>query len=303
VDVSYESFLARVHPEDRERVRDRVELACADGRPFSLDHRAVLPDRSVRTLHARGEVVLDDAGRPVRMVGTAQDITERKLVDDLRNDILSAVSHELRNPLASILGFSLTLRARGAKLSDPVVEEIVAHLTDQATRLDRLLSDLLDVDRFRRGLAHVSTRPTDVALLVAQVVGWQGPDRHAIVVEAEPVIAEIDAPKVERIVDNLLANAIKYTAVDAPIMVRVAARPDGVLISVDDQGPGIPDELKQSVFDVFERGVQANQHPSGTGIGLALVSQFARLHGGRAWVEDSAAGGASFRVLLPPPPG
>jgi PAS domain S-box-containing protein len=299
VQVSFDWYLERVHRDDRQRVRRRIAQARSDGRPFSFEHRTVLPDGSVRTLRARGEALLDDAGRARRMVGTAQDVTEQQLLDALRNDILSAVSHELRTPLASILGFALTLKNRGASMSDPVVREIVDHLSEQATRLERLLSDLLDLDRFRRGLAYASRRETPVDRLVERVVLTQSDDRHEFVVDAEPIVADIDGPKVERIVDNLLANAVKYTPRGSRIKVRVVGEAGGVLIAVDDEGPGIPDDVKESIFELFERGVDVSSYVSGTGIGLSLVSQFARLHGGRAWVEDNAAGGASFRVHLP----
>jgi len=299
VSVSYEWYLEHVYPQDRERVRERIEQAYADRRPFSFEHRSVLQDGTVRTLRERGEVIVDDAGRPRRMLGTAQDVTEQRLLDNLRNDILSAVSHELRTPLASILGFALTLKSRGGSLSDPTVREIVHHLSEQATRLDRLLSDLLDLDRFRRGLAYASRRETAVDRLVERVVLAQTDGRHEIVVDAKPVVADVDPPKVERIVDNLLANAVKYTPERSRITVRVAGETEGVLIAVDDEGPGIPDDVKESIFHLFERGLDISSYVSGTGIGLSLVSQFARLHGGRAWVEDNDEGGASFRVLLP----
>src|SRR5262245_5022005 len=299
VSVSYAWYLEHVHPEDRERVRERIEQAYADRGPFSFEHRTVLQDGTVRTLRERGDVLVDDTGRPRRMLGTAQDVTEQRLLDNLRNDILSAVSHELRTPLASILGFALTLKTRGGSLSDPTVREIVDHLSDQAMRLERLLSDLLDLDRFRRGLAYASRRQTAIDGLVERVVLAQTDGRHEIVVDAERVVADVDAPKVERIVDNLLANAVKYTPERSRITVRVVGETEGVLIAVDDEGPGIPDDVKESIFELFDRGLDISSYVSGTGIGLSLVSQFARLHGGRAWVEDNDAGGASFRVLLP----
>jgi len=297
--VSLERFLELVHPEDRKRVRRRIARAYEDGRAFAFDYRIVLPDGVSRTMHARGEVIADDDGRPARMVGTAQDVTERQRLDDLRNDILSAVSHELRTPLSSILGFSVTLQERGASIGEETVGEIVDHLVHQTRKLDRLLSDLLDVDRFRRGLAHANRRPTNIGSLVESVVAAQPGDGHVIVVDAEPVVAEVDAPKVERIVDNLIANASKYSPTGSQISVYVEGSGDGVLIAIDDTGPGVPDGAKQSIFNVFERGVDADHSVPGTGIGLALVSQFAVLHGGRAWVEDNPAGGSSFRVLLP----
>jgi signal transduction histidine kinase len=112
------------------------------------------------------------------------------------------------------------------------------------------------------------------------------------------VIADVDAPKVERIIENLLANAVNHTAPGTTISVSVEPHDGGVLIAVDDDGPGVADEQRKAIFEIFNRGTASDRVP-GTGIGLSLVAQFTALHGGSAWVEESASGGASFRVLLP----
>jgi signal transduction histidine kinase len=114
----------------------------------------------------------------------------------------------------------------------------------------------------------------------------------------QTVIAEIDVAKVERIVENLLVNAAKHTPVTSPIWVGVQPHAEGVLIFVEDEGPGVEPEHRKLIFEPFQQG--GGDHPSpGSGIGLSLVARFAELHGGTAWVEDRDGGGASFRVLLP----
>ncbi len=297
VEVTFESFLERVHPDDRETVARILERAQTDARPFAVDYRTVLPDGGVRWLHGRGRVIADGRGAPVRMVGTAQDITDRKRLDDLRDNILSAVSHELRTPLTSIIGFSLTLRDKGARLGEATRAEMVTHVAEQAGRLERLLSDLLDLDRLRHGFTRPNFRATDVGQLAAQITSRYAADGHPVTVRVEPVVAEVDAPKVERMVANLLENAVKHTPAGTEIRVRVEARDGGVLIAVDDRGPGVPEKHRRAIFDVFNRGDAS--HAPGTGIGLSLVAQFAALHGGRVWVEDNPGGGASFHVFLP----
>jgi signal transduction histidine kinase len=243
-------------------------------------------------------VIADEHGAPIRMVGTAQDITERKRLDELRDSILSTVSHELRTPLTTILGFSMTLQERGETLSDDLRTEMAVHLTAQAHKLDRLLSDLLDLDRLRLGRMPPSFSETDVTELVKRVL--QGFDSdQPITMQGDPVLAEIDGPKVERIVENLIANAVKHTPPGTEIEVLVARGEGGVLITVDDRGPGIAEEEREAIFEPFTRGVGSVAERPGTGIGLSLVAQFAELHGGRAWVEDNPGGGASFRVFLP----
>jgi signal transduction histidine kinase len=108
-----------------------------------------------------------------------------------------------------------------------------------------------------------------------------------------------DAAKVERIVENLLANAARHTDPGTPIWVRVEPRDRWALLCVDDAGPGIPAEQRDSIFQPFQRGRGGATYAPGSGVGLALVAQIASLHDGQAWVEDRAGGGASFRVLLP----
>jgi PAS domain S-box-containing protein len=298
-DVTLESYLDRVHPDDRDRVRATIERALSDGQPFSFEHRISVADGAVRWHQSRGRVVVDDAGAPVRMVGTAQDVTDRRQLDELRGTILSAVSHELRTPLTSILGFSLTLKDKSEQLSDATRAQVVGHIAEQSAKLERLLSDLLDLDRLRHGLVHATFEPTDVGRLVARVADDYADEERPIQIRATSVVAEIDAAKVERIVDNLLANAVKHTPPATPIRVRVSGEEGGVLLAVDDQGPGVPERERETIFEIFNRGTAAPSQVSGAGIGLSLVAQFTGLHGGRAWVERNADGGASFCVLLP----
>jgi K+-sensing histidine kinase KdpD len=252
----------------------------------------------VRWIHGAGRLVRNEHGEPARMVGTAQDITERKQVDDLRDSILSAVSHELRTPLTSIVGFAMTLKDKGASLAQRTQDEMVEHLARQAQKLDRLLADLLDLDRLRHGFVHPNFRETDVWELAAQVAADQDSNTHSIDVRGGSVLAEVDAPKVERIIENLLANAFNHTPPGTSITVAIEPQDGGVLISVDDDGPGVAPDQREAIFEIFDRGAASDRVP-GTGIGLSLVAQFTALHRGKAWVEESASGGASFRVLLP----
>jgi len=118
-------------------------------------------------------------------------------------------------------------------------------------------------------------------------------------VDAEPVMAWIDPAKVERIVENLLVNAARHTPDGTPVWLRVTAEADGVLLCVEDAGPGVPPDLRQTVFEPFRQATENRPHAPGVGVGLALVARFAELHGGRAWVEERPGGGASFKVFLP----
>jgi PAS domain S-box-containing protein len=296
--VSYRSYLERIHPEDRTLVDTVVTRACRDRQPFAFEHRIVRPDGDVRFLSSRGRVVVED-NEPVALLGTAQDVTEQHRVDRLREDILSAVSHELRTPLTSVLGFAVTLEERRKQLPDEAIDGIVRELAGAARRLERLLADLLDVERMRRGLLPVAKARTDVRALVENVLRACPLDGRVVTVSADPVVADVDAAKLERMVENLLTNAAKHTPPESSIGIRVSCEGTDLHLVVADDGPGIADEFKEAVFETFNRGPSIFSATPGAGIGLALVARFAAVHGGRSWVEDNPGGGASFRVLLP----
>jgi len=221
-------------------------------------------------------------------------------LDALKNSFLTAVSHELRTPLTTLLGNSLTLERNRAALSAEVQDELIHGLGRNALKLQRLLEDLLDLDRLTRGILEPVRSRVDVGALVRSVVleveGLRGRD---VYLDTPHVEADVDVPKVERIVENLAANAARHTDKRSRVWVHVRRdEPDGVLIVVEDEGPGVPDHVKQTIFQPFQQGERTIEYSPGVGIGLSLTAQFAELHGGRAWVEDRPGGGASFRVLL-----
>jgi PAS domain S-box-containing protein len=298
VAVDYRFFLDCVHPADRALVDEGVRAAAATGAPFALDHRILRPDGAERVLHGRGRVILDSDGNLVRMAGTGQDVTERKQAEALRDDILATVSHELRTPLTSVLGFALTLKERFPQIGGDA-HVFLSHIVDHAWRLERLLTDLLDVERLRRDHVVPAFQPTELAPLVGGVADSYRAEGRAVEVLADDVVANVDRRQIERIVDNLLGNAVRHTPDGTAIEVRVERRGGDVLIVVDDDGPGVPDAFRAEIFELFNRGEKMLSSERGTGIGLALVARFAALHGGRAWVETASGGGASFRVLLP----
>jgi len=229
-----------------------------------------------------------------------------RTLDELKSGFLQAVSHDLRTPLASVLGISLTLKRGRGRLGAADVDDLLDRLAANARRLDRILTGLLDLDRLDRGIVELRRERVDLAGLVAAVVEEAGDElleSHPLNLELRPVQVLADAAKVERIVENLLANAARHTDPGTPIWVRVGPGDRGALLCVDDAGPGIPAEQRESIFRPFQRGPGGATYAPGSGVGLALVAQLASLHDGQAWVEDRAGGGASFRVLLPGPNG
>jgi PAS domain S-box-containing protein len=232
-----------------------------------------------------------------------QAATERlRALDEMKDAFLQAVSHDMRTPLTSVLGLTLTLRRGHQALPAAELGDLLARLEGNARKLDRLLTNLLDLDRLARGALTLERRRVDLGELVGGIVKEAEAEllgERPVSLETSPVLVAVDPPKVERIVENLLANAARHTREDTPVWVRVEARDEGGLVVVEDAGPGVPAEARQTIFEPFQQGPSITAHAPGSGIGLALVAYFAGMHGGRAWVEDRPGGGASFRVLLP----
>jgi PAS domain S-box-containing protein len=227
-----------------------------------------------------------------------------RALDAMKNGFLSAVSHELRTPLSGILGYALTLEREELyrTLSEEEQRDMLHRIAVSSRRLERLLTDLLDLDRLTRGILEPHVRPVELDALVRRVVEHADLRRREVRIDAEAVTLEVDGPKVERIVENLISNVIKYVPEEGRVWIRVHPATDGAVIAVEDEGPGIREEMREAIFEPFHRATEDHSYSPGTGIGLSLVARFAELHGGRAWVEEAPTGGASFRVFLPATP-
>jgi PAS domain S-box-containing protein len=318
-------WLASVHPDDRDRVAELDRVSEMTGQTFTAEYRVVAADGREVWFHDEAALVRDQRGRPLFWQGVMVDITERRraeeleraleheraetaelrALDELKSTFLQAVSHDLRTPLAAILGLAVTLEREDVILSADEARDLAGRIAVNARKLDRMVRDLLDVERAGRGALRPTLSSADVGRLVRTIVGASdAPAARDVHVAADPVTAAVDVAKVERIVENLLSNSLRHTPPDATIWVSVCDEGDDVLIAVDDEGPGVPPELQAEIFEPFRQGPDAPAHAPGVGIGLALVARFAELHGGRAWVQERQGGGASFRVRLPKrPPG
>jgi protein-histidine pros-kinase len=236
----------------------------------------------------------------VLVVAAVRDATERRRAQAVRDSFLHAVSHELRTPLTTVVGFASMLLHDRETLGDDEARDMTRRLLANAQKLERLLADLLDLDRLSRGVVEPRRRPTVVRDVVDTVLSAVALDEHPTQTDIEPddLTAHVDPAQLERTIENLAVNVARHTPPGTPVWVRARRGPNGLLIAVEDAGPGVPEAIRQEIFHPFRRG-DSRAHSPGTGIGLSLVARFAELHGGRAWVEEREGGGASFRALFP----
>jgi PAS domain S-box-containing protein len=310
-----------VHPEDLEGVMETVARCTRSGDRFLAEYRFRVGDGRERWIRDEGSIIAarrPGANRVIR--GVMYDVTEQheaeerlrvalqreqsasrhlRELDDMKNSILNAVSHELRTPLTSILGMSRMLQDEAGRLGQDDQHLFIERIGVNADRLNRLIADLLDLDRLSRGILEPNRQPIELPGAVAKLLEEISLDGRPLTVDVAPLVANLDAAQFERIVVNLVSNAVRYTPPASPIRLRVGRDDTGVLIEVDDSGPGVPDAIKARIFEPFRQGEVIVAHSPGVGIGLSLVAKFAALHGGRAWVEDRPGGGASFKVSLP----
>lgn len=317
--TTYESFLQAVHPEDRPSVRQGVAGCFQTGVYYSGEFRVVLPDQEVRWLAVSGQILRDESGQPVRMVGVGLDITTRKRleeelrqrleelgeVDRHKNNFLATLGHELRNPLASISAAVLLLGRKGQSESKlqwarGVIDRRVHHLA-------RILDDLLDVSRIGRGKLRLQKQGVELASVVAGALETCRPlideRRQTLTVALPPGVVrlEADPTRLEQVLANLLNNAAKYTPERGHISLRAERDGGEVILRVKDDGMGIAPEMLPRVFEMFAQSDLAlTNGRGGLGIGLTLVKHLVEMHGGRVEAFSEGPGrGSELVVHLP----
>jgi PAS domain S-box-containing protein len=323
--VTFELFLAMIHPEDRERIGAAVDRALdpATASDYDAEFRCVRGDGTTRWVHAKGRAVFEGHGagrRAIRFVGTTQDITARKDAEAQLNEakeaaetanrakdrFLAVLSHELRTPLAPVVT-AVALLEMTPDLP-PEVRDYLAMIRRNIALETRLIDDLLDLSRVISGKLRIDRRPTSLNDLVEHVLDIVGGEVHdkGLTIEmsfdARPDLVDADPARLQQMVWNLVKNAAKFTPAGGTI--RIATRPAGeghVEVEVRDTGKGISREALPYIFDAFEQGDPAiTRQFGGLGLGLSIAKAVADRHGGTIRAASDGLGrGSSFVVTLP----
>jgi PAS domain S-box-containing protein len=300
--MTYETFLTKVHPEDREYV-DREWTAALRGEPYDIEHRIIVGDE-VKWVRERAELEFDSQGSLKGGFGTVQDITEHKKLDQLKDDFIGLVSHELRSPMTVITGAINTVLTEGVYLSEEETRQLLKDAALESESLSHLLTNLMELSRVQAARLVLHTEAIDIRKVVQDAVEEikRQSSAHQFLVKLPrklpPVYA--DPLRLERILYNLLENAVKYSPQGGEI--RVSARPqkEHLVIEVSDQGIGISPADQAKLFAPFQRLEESRPDGvRGVGLGLLVCQRLVEAHGGQIWVKSEPGHGSTFFFTLP----
>jgi two-component system sensor histidine kinase KdpD len=236
-----------------------------------------------------------------RLAREALEAEALRRSDAMKTALLRAVSHDLRSPLMAILTSAGALAHGELSLDRADRRELTETILGEAERLDRLVSNLLDLSRLEAGAAEPEPAVWEVEDLVLQAldeVEAAGDRIEVSFPEQESMMVRVDVHQVERVLANLIENALHYSPASEPVRVQVGATPSEVLVRIIDRGPGIAPGEAERIFEPFQRGSRTSE-ARGAGLGLAIARGFAEANGGRVWAESREGQGATFVLALP----
>ena len=290
-------------PESLAALRAGIAEVLAKGKPYQLELEVVRPDGSRRWLAAHGDAVRDESGQICEITGTAQDITELKKLQQLREEWTSVIAHDLRQPIGVITSAAEFL----PELHDGAMNEremtVARRIGASARALARMVDDLLDLslleaDRLKLERAWIDPRGL-VRETVDRLSHVTGTGR--VKISEHGAIARVfaDPMRVGQVLGNLISNAVKYGDESAEILVEMNKKGDEVELSVTNRGKGISSEDLPRVFGRFVRAKGARSGASGLGVGLYIAKGLIEAHGGRMWAESTPGETTTFHLTLP----
>lgn len=295
IEPDKKEFVDFIHRGRRSKIRDtkrEIELIM-DGQP--------------KTFNCIVSCVHDDKEQPCGAVAVLHDITREKQIQQMKNDFVSHVSHELKTPLASIMAYSEML-SDGEANDEQTRKEFYSVIQNQAKRLNRLIEDILNVSRIESGLIKVNKEPVSLTMLIEeqlQMIKSYAEEKNIEIISQKPIVFDqvyADKDMISQVIVNLLSNAVKYTKPGGSVSINTEVDEIAGMakVSITDTGVGIPQNELPHLFEKFYR-VEANKNVAkGTGLGLNLVKQIIeKVHNGRVFVKSKVGEGSTFSFELP----
>ncbi len=299
VELRGKTILEALRLHELDELVQRVQ---AEGQVF--DYEVKLPDLLERWLRVNAAVISNSAGEREGMILVFHDLTRLKQLERTREEFVANVSHELRTPLSLIKGYVETL-LDGARNNPEVAERFLKIIERNTNRLDLLIQDLLTISALESGRMKLNLQPMDLRAVTEKVLGdlrGKANDKNVKLTNELPLLTmRADASRLEQVFANLVDNAIKYGRANGTVTVNGRKLDDGRFqVCVQDDGPGIPAEALDRVFERFYRVDKArSRDQGGTGLGLSIVKHIVQAHGGEVWAKSELGKGAAFFFTLP----
>ena len=254
-------------------------------------------------LWIKAVVLPDKEGKPTQTIVYARDITERKKLEQLKDEFIGLVSHELRTPLTVINGCISTALTEWDRLPSGEAQQLLRDAILETESLSHLVENLLELSRFQAQQLALYTEPTDAKTLVMETINKikrQAPSqRYSTSIPDKLPLIHADPLRIERILYNLLENAARYSPPGSQIKVSVKIKPECMVIGVSDQGRGLSPSERARLFSPFQRLEDNLDRARGAGLGLVVCRRLVEAHGGEIWVESKKGKGSTFFFTLP----
>jgi PAS domain S-box-containing protein len=272
--------------------------------PLYLEGDVRRTDGNIVSVEIAFVSLFDREGRLVNIIADVHDLTRLRQAEEMKATFISAVSHELKTPVALIKGYASTLRRADANWDKATMSESLKVIEEEADHLTELIENLLDASRAQAGNFKLTPVELDIDDLVVRVAR-----KFQVQQQAHPIMAEVapdlpivfaDEARITQVLSNLISNAIKYSPEGTQVRITGRATPGEVIITVTDEGSGIAVEDQSRIFERFYRTESAVRRGApGTGLGLYLTKTIVESHGGRIWVESDGQHGSRFSFSLP----
>lgn len=306
--VDFAEFQAMVHPDDRDRVMLAIEEHFAGRQPYDLQYRmSPTPDKE-SWVHVCGQVQWDGQGKPIRMVGSLSNITEKKYAEDqlVRSNLelerfAYIASHDLQEPARIVSNFSQLMEEEGRDKLDDDMKEYLGFIRKSSARMQDMIQDLLDYSRASQATQQFeNVNARQVVTEVIETLELNIQNAHATVTYDDLPIVYVTRVRFLRLLQNLVGNAIKYSKPGVPPEIHIVAEDmgDEWLFTVSDNGIGVKEEYLEQIFILFKRLHSAAEY-EGTGIGLAVCKKIVEGFGGRIWATSTYGQGTDMHFTVP----
>ncbi|TFF30353.1 chemotaxis protein CheB [Mucilaginibacter psychrotolerans] len=302
--MTYEAAITQIDSKYQTTVTDAVEANIKQGIKFDIEYPLRgFHDGKLRWVRANGDVSHNQDNKPAFFTGVIHDITEQKQDEIRKNDFIAMVSHELRNPLASLQGYIQLLTARAKKDEDSFRVDKLDKAQNQVKKMTVLINGFLNVSSFEAGKIYLNEQTFEIDSLINEIVEEVVLTTVSHNIKFSPctsLMVKADRDKIGQVINNFLSNAIKYSPNGKNIEISCDVTEDGVKVGVKDEGMGIIQQDQKKLFDRYYRIENRDtQAIAGFGLGLYLSAEIVQRHNGKVWVESEQGKGSTFFFSLP----